>query len=32
LLADAAVGVVCGFGARSYLLGLEAILDQLGGR
>jgi len=29
LLADLAVGLVCGFGAQSYLLGLEAILGAL---
>ncbi len=29
LLADRALGVVAGFGARSYLLGLDALLDHL---
>jgi 3-dehydroquinate dehydratase-2 len=29
LLADIAVGLVCGFGAQSYLLGLDAILGTL---
>lgn len=29
LLADLAIGVVCGFGARSYLLGLDALLAAL---
>ncbi len=29
LLADLAVGVVAGFGARSYLLGLEALVGHL---
>ena len=29
LLADLAVGLVCGFGAQSYLLGLDAILGAL---
>lgn len=29
LLADLAIGVVCGFGARSYLLGLDALLATL---
>lgn len=29
LLADIAVGLVCGFGAQSYLLGLDAILGAL---
>src|SRR5512141_2132385 len=29
LLADLAVGLVCGFGAQSYLLGLDAILGVL---
>jgi 3-dehydroquinate dehydratase-2 len=29
LLADLAIGVVCGFGARSYVLGLEALLASL---
>ena len=29
LLADLAVGLVCGFGARSYLLGLDALLATL---
>lgn len=29
LLADAAVGLVSGFGARSYLLGLEGLLSHL---
>jgi len=29
LLADLAIGLVCGFGAQSYLLGLEAILGAL---
>ena len=31
LLADLAIGVVCGFGARSYLLGLDALLATLRG-
>jgi 3-dehydroquinate dehydratase-2 len=30
LLADLAVGIVAGFGARSYLLGLEGIVAHLG--
>ena len=29
LLADLAIGVVCGFGARSYILGLDALLATL---
>ena len=29
LLADLAIGVVCGFGARSYLLGLDGLLATL---
>ena len=29
LLADVAIGVVCGFGARSYLLGLDGLLAAL---
>lgn len=29
LLADLAIGVICGFGAQSYLLGLEAVLGAL---
>ena len=29
LLADLAIGVVCGFGARSYILGLDALLAAL---
>ena len=29
LLADLAIGLVCGFGAQSYLLGLDAILGAL---
>ena len=29
LLADLALGLVCGFGAQSYLLGLDAILGAL---
>ena len=29
LLADLAVGLVCGFGPRSYLLGLEALVSAL---
>ena len=29
LLADIAIGLVCGFGAQSYLLGLDAILGAL---
>ena len=29
LLADLAIGVICGFGAQSYLLGLEAMLGAL---
>ena len=32
LLADAAVGVVCGFGARSYRLGLDGLLTHLRAR
>lgn len=32
LLADLAVGVVAGFGARSYLLGLDALLGHLSTR
>jgi 3-dehydroquinate dehydratase-2 len=32
LLADLAVGVVVGFGPRSYLLGLDALVAHLGGR
>ena len=32
LLADLAVGVVAGFGARSYLLGLEALVGHLSDR
>lgn len=32
LLADLAVGIVAGFGQRSYLLGLEALIAHLGGR
>jgi hypothetical protein len=31
LLADRAVGVVCGFGADSYLLGLRALVSHLRG-
>jgi 3-dehydroquinate dehydratase-2 len=31
MMADIALGVVCGFGARSYLLGLRALVDQLPG-
>ena len=31
VLADLAIGVVCGFGARSYLLGLDALLATLRG-
>jgi len=31
LLADLAVGVVAGFGARSYLLGLEGLVETLRG-
>ena len=30
-LADRAVGVVCGFGPRSYLLALEGLVGHLGG-
>lgn len=30
-LADRAVGVVCGFGPRSYLLALEGLVEHLGG-
>lgn len=30
LLADAAVGVVCGFGTASYLLGLRGLLEAIG--
>lgn len=29
LLADAAIGVVCGFGAGSYVLGLRGLVDRL---
>lgn len=29
LLADLAIGLVCGFGARSYLLGLEALVAAI---
>jgi 3-dehydroquinate dehydratase-2 len=29
ILAEAAVGMVCGFGVRSYVLGLEAMLGHL---
>jgi 3-dehydroquinate dehydratase-2 len=32
LLADLAVGIVAGFGAQSYLLGLEGIVDWLKGQ
>jgi 3-dehydroquinate dehydratase-2 len=32
LLADLAVGIVAGFGARSYLLGLQALIAHLRGR
>lgn len=32
LLADAAVGIVCGFGARSYRLGLEGLVSRLRAR
>lgn len=32
LLADAALGVVCGFGARSYRLGLEGLVARLRAR
>ena len=32
LLAPIALGVVAGFGARSYLLGLDALVDHLDGR
>jgi 3-dehydroquinate dehydratase-2 len=32
LLSDLAVGVVVGFGPRSYLLGLDALVAHLGGR
>jgi 3-dehydroquinate dehydratase-2 len=32
LLADLAVGVVCGFGAESYRLGLEGLVGYLGSR
>jgi len=32
MLADLAIGVVAGFGARSYLLGLEALLGSLRNR
>jgi len=29
LLADLAIGVVCGFGARSYVMGFDALLAAL---
>ena len=29
ILAETAVGMVCGFGVRSYVLGLEALLGHL---
>jgi len=29
LLADAAIGVICGFGAGSYVLGLRGLVDRL---
>jgi 3-dehydroquinate dehydratase-2 len=32
MLADLAVGIVAGFGGRSYLLGLEALASHLQGR
>lgn len=32
MLADVAVGIVAGFGARSYLLGLDALTSHLKGR
>lgn len=32
LLADAALGIVCGFGARSYRLGLEGLIARLRAR
>lgn len=32
LLADLAIGIVAGFGPRSYLLGLQALVAHLGGR
>ena len=32
LLADLAIGIVAGFGARSYLLGLQALISHLRGR
>ena len=32
LLADLAIGIVAGFGARSYLLGLSALVAHLRGR
>jgi 3-dehydroquinate dehydratase-2 len=32
MLADLAVGVVCGFGAESYRLGLEGLVGYLGSR
>ena len=32
LLADLAIGIVAGFGARSYLLGLQALIAHLRGR
>ena len=32
ILAETAVGVIAGFGVRSYVLGLEAMLAQLQGR
>lgn len=31
LLADAAIGVICGFGAESYVLGLRGLVNRLEG-